>query len=50
MANLRLISIFIESKCLKLLAHQIWWLPIISQELGRGGGAFLPPNQNGTIK
>ena len=25
-------------------------LPITSQELGRGGGAFLPPNQNSTIK
>ena len=25
-------------------------LPITNQELGRGGGAFLPPNQNSTIK
>ena len=25
-------------------------LPITSQELGKGGGAFVPPNQNGTMK
>ena len=25
-------------------------LPITSQELGRGGGFFAPPNQNRTIK
>ena len=25
-------------------------LPITSQELGRGGGFFAPPNQNSTIK
>ena len=42
MANLRLVLIFIESTCLRLLAHQIWSLYLnTSQELGRGGGGLL---------
>ena len=49
MANLRLIFIFTNIKCLRLLANFVA-LPITIQELGKGGGAFLPSNQNRTIK
>ena len=50
MPNLRLIFIFTESTCLKLLVHpNLVALSITSQEIGRGG-ALLPPNQNRTIK